>query len=345
MEIEKLARQNIQELQQYSSARNEFSAKGYILLDANENNFLQDYNRYPEPDPLPLRQELAKLKAIKPENILLGNGSGELIDMVFRCFCEPQKDEALTIYPTFGMYEVCAKTQNVKLNKVSLDNEFKLNLNNFCKAINPQTKLIILCSPNNPTGNAFAKEDLLQIASSFNGIVLVDEAYIDFCVEKSVLKEIGSFPNLIVLQTFSKAWGMAGLRLGAAYANSEIISLLRKIKMPYNVNSLTQQLALKEIINPAGTQNITKYINKEKQKLLTSLQRLSFIIKVFPSDANFLLIEIADAEKLYEYLKAQKIIVRKLKLADKPNRFLRISIGNVDENKQLINALKSYSYE
>ena len=345
MKIKNLVSKNIRNLEAYLPARAKFFSGGYSLLDANENNFVNAYNRYPDAENSKLLLELSKLKQIPANNIILGNGSGELIDMVYKCFCLPFKDEVISITPTFGMYKICAEIHYLKFKEVLLSEKFELQKNEIFKAINRRTKLIVLCSPNNPTGNSFNKNDIIDIVRSFKGIVLIDEAYIDFVPEKSIMPLIKDFSRLIVLQTFSKAWGMAGLRLGAAYASCEIISLLKKVKLPYNINAATQEFALQAIKYPAKIQEIAKRINEERKQLAFFLEQLSFVKKVFPSDANFLLIEVNKAKKVFEYLRSKKIIVRQIEMANRSNCFLRISIGNIEDNMLLISALKNYKDE
>ncbi len=340
MELNKLLRKNIAELKPYSSARDEYSGEAMVFLDANENPFNEPYNRYPDPLQKELKQKIAELVKIKPEQIFLGNGSDEPIDLIIKAFCEPGKDNIVSIDPTYGMYQVAADINNIPVKKVSLTSEFDLDSLQLLQAVNENTKLIFLCSPNNPTANCLSRHEMKNVIQNFSGIVVLDEAYIDFAPGKSLVPEIEEFPNLVILQTFSKAWGMAGIRLGAAFSSAEIINVLNKIKYPYNLNILTQKKALELLDNHEVVEKWIKILMAERKKMTELLKQFPFIIKIYPSDANFLLVKMHDARGIYDYLVERGIIVRdrsKIHLCDDS---LRITIGTFEENEALLNALK-----
>ena len=342
MDINNLLRKNIQTLKPYSSARDEYSGDAMVFLDANENPFNEPYNRYPDPLQKELKQKISVLKNIPSNQIFLGNGSDEPIDLLVRTFCEPGIDNIITINPTYGMYQVAADTNDIEVIKVSLTKEFELDSKQVLEAVNEKTKLIFLCSPNNPSGNSLNKEAMLEIIQNFNGLVIVDEAYIDFAPGKSLLPEINKYPNLVILQTFSKAWGMAGIRLGMAFATVEIIQVLNKIKYPYNINILTQKKALELLGNKEQVDIWVKKLIEEREKMAKYLAKLHFVTKIYPSDANFLLVSMIDARAIYNYLVENGIIVRdrsKIHLCDNS---LRITIGTMDEDIVLLQALKDY---
>lgn len=340
MEIQKLLRKNIQLLKPYSSARDEYTGEAMVFLDANENPFNEPYNRYPDPLQKALKEKISKLKNIPPENIFLGNGSDEPIDLLIRAFCEPGTDNILSINPTYGMYQVAADISGIELRKVSLTENYNLDINSILEVADLNSKILFLCSPNNPTGNSLNKEAMLELVKSFKGLIVVDEAYIDFAPGKTLLPELTEYPNLIVLQTFSKAWGMAGLRLGMAFASSEIIEVLNKIKYPYNLNSLTQQKAMELLDKKVTMQKWVKLLIAEREKMEELIADFPFVEKVYPSDANFILVKMHDARGIYTYLVEEGIIVRdrsKVYLCDDT---LRITIGTSHENETLLNALK-----
>lgn len=342
MDINNLLRKNIQNLKPYSSARDEYSGDAMVFLDANENPFNEPYNRYPDPLQKELKQKISVLKNIPSNQIFLGNGSDEPIDLLIRAFCEPGNDNIVTINPTYGMYQVAADTNNIEVIKVSLTQDFELDSKQILKAVTEKTKLIFLCSPNNPSGNSLNKEALLEIIQNFDGLVIVDEAYIDFAPGKSLLPELDKYANLVILQTFSKAWGMAGIRLGMAFASVEIIQVLNKIKYPYNINILTQQKALELLENKDQVDIWVKKLIEEREKMAKYLAKLHFVTKIYPSDANFLLVSMTDARAIYNYLVENGIIVRdrsKIHLCDNS---LRITIGTMDEDIVLLQALKDY---
>jgi histidinol-phosphate aminotransferase len=340
MELNKLLRKNIQTLQPYSSARDEYTGDAMVFLDANENPFNQPYNRYPDPLQRELKEKIAILKNINSEQIFLGNGSDEPIDLLIRAFCEPGIDNIVTINPTYGMYQVAAGISGVELQKVSLTKEYELDAAAVLNACDKNTKLIFICSPNNPTGNSLDKAEMVELIHKSKGLVVVDEAYIDFAPGKTLLPELKNHPNLAVLQTFSKAWGMAGIRLGMAFASSEIIRVLNKIKYPYNLNVLTQQKAL-ELLEQKGTvEKWIKLLIAEREKMVELLGEFPFVEKVYPSDANFLLIKMHDAKGIYNYLVEAGIIVRDRSKVHLCENSLRITIGSSDENESLLKALK-----
>lgn len=340
MELNNLLRKNILALKPYSSARDEYSGEAMVFLDANENPFNQPYNRYPDPLQKEVKRRISEILNVPDENIFLGNGSDEPIDLLIRAFCEPGTDNIISIDPTYGMYQVAADINNIEVRKVSLSEDFELQSANLLKEVDDSSKLIFLCSPNNPTGNCLNREKMMEVIKNFNGIVVLDEAYIDFAPGKSLLPELKNFPNLVILQTFSKAWGMAGIRLGIAFASTEIIGILNKIKYPYNLNILTQQKALELLKNRDSVEKWIKILMAERKKMTELLKQFPFVVKIYPSDANFLLVKMHDAKGIYTYLVERGIIVRdrsKIHLCDDS---LRITIGTFDENEALLNALK-----
>ena len=342
MIIENLIRENIKSLKPYSSAREEFknSASNLVYLDANENPFDTGLNRYPDPQQNLVKAALAKIKNVYREQLLLGNGSDEVLDLIFRVFCEPKVDTVIVLPPTYGMYEVLANTNDVKILNISLLDNYQPNVDEILKAQNSQTKLLFLCSPNNPTANSFNADKIETLIKKFTGIVVIDEAYIDFSSQESWIGRLNEFPNLIVIQTLSKAYGLAGIRLGACYSSTKIISVLNKIKPPYNVNQLTQQTALKALQNSIKTNNEIAIIISERNKLKTDLEEISFIMKVYPSDANFLLVKVDNAIVRYNQLVEYGIIVRNRTNQPICENCLRFTVGTKEENKKLMNTLK-----
>jgi histidinol-phosphate aminotransferase len=338
-ELTKIVRPSILKLKAYSSARDEFSGKEGIFLDANENPF-GDLNRYPDPYQNQLKVALSQLKNTPTNSIFIGNGSDEVIDLAFRIFCEPGKDKALTFSPTYGMYDVSAEINNVELDKEALSADFQIDLDRVLPRLkNPLLKLIFICSPNNPTGNSIKTASIIKILENFSGIVIVDEAYIDFSSSVSLIELITKYPNLIVSQTFSKAWGLAAARVGIAYSDPSIISLYNKVKPPYNVSRLNQEAAINALQNKTEFDLNKATLLTEKAKLYQSLKELEIVNKIYLSDANFYLIEVNNADLVYEKLVAQKIIVRnRNKVVD---NCIRISIGSEEENNLLIEALKT----
>lgn len=335
--LEKIVRKNIKNLQLYSSARDEFSGDGSVFLDANENPFGK-LNRYPDPQQRAVKQRLSALKFVSEEQIFIGNGSDEVIDLVYRIFCEPERDKVLTFTPTYGMYDVSAAINNVEVVKTPFTADFQIDfdvLNN--ELIDATIKLLFICSPNNPTGNNIAEiEHVLEI---FDGIVVVDEAYIDFTTANSMIKKISKYPNLIVMQTFSKAWGLAGVRVGAAYASAEIIGLLNKVKPPYNVSALSQQAVLDALDKIEAFESQKSFILEQRKWMGYQLNKISSVKKIYPSQANFLLVEMDDANRTYYELVQQKVITRNRN--NVVNNCIRITVGSEKENRLLIESLKN----
>ena len=342
MNLDKLVRPNIRRLTPYSSARNEFTGSATVFLDANENPYNAPYNRYPDTLQRAVKDKLATLKGVRPENIFLGVGSDEGIDLVYRIFCRPGIDNVVAIAPSYGMYEVCADINDIEYRKVPLDDNFEIAPAELLVATDENTKLIWICSPNNPTGNAIPQETIKTVARGFNGIVMVDEAYIDFSAKGSMLACLDEYPNIIVLQTFSKAWGRAALRLGVAYASPEIIGYYNKVKYPYNVNALTQEMALKALDEYDTVQDWVKELVDSRKKLATALQTIDCVQHIYPSDANFLLVKVQNPDELYTFLCKKGIIVRNRNRVEKCAGCLRITIGTDEENDQLLNAIKDY---
>lgn len=342
MNLDLFLRKNILNLKPYSSARDEFSGEAMVFLDANENPFNQPYNRYPDPLQRKLKARIADLKNVHPDTIFLGNGSDEPIDLMIRAFCEPGKHNIVQIEPTYGMYQVAAGINNVEVVKVFLSADYKLDAGAILKAVTNNTRIIFLCTPNNPTGNALETHEMIRILQGFDGPVIIDEAYIDFAPGLSILPRLTEFNNLVVLQTFSKAWGMAGIRLGMAFASPEIIRILNKIKYPYNLNILTQQKALELLESADEMSNWVKLLLAERHKLDVELQKIPYVEKVWPSDANFLLVKMKNARKVYEFLMEKGIIVRDRSKVLLCEDSLRITVGAENENEILISALNRY---
>jgi len=341
-ELDKLLRDNIKRLIPYSSARNEFKGDASVFLDANENPYNEPINRYPDPLQTRLKMEIARIKQIAPSSIFIGNGSDEAIDLLIRAFCEPGLDNIVSIDPTYGMYSVCANINNIEFRKVLLTPSFELDVKSLLSATDAHTKIIFLCSPNNPTSNRFSADAIRKVLHTFRGIVLLDEAYIDFSPEEGFLPSLASHPNLVILQTLSKAWGMAGIRLGMAFADAGIIDVLTKIKYPYNINILTLETALRSLSNSMGPQKWISAILQQKILLEKELNSFSFVLRVFPSDANFLLVKFENPRELYQHLAGQKIIVRDRSGMSLCEGCLRITVGTADENARLLEAMKAY---
>lgn len=346
MDINSLQRENIKNLRPYSTARDEYKGQASIYLDANENSFGSplpaDYNRYPDPLQLDLKDAISKIKGVPIENTFLGNGSDEAIDLLYRAFCEPGKDNVIILPPTYGMYEVSANINNVEVRKVNLLSNFQLDLDGIAEAIDSNTKIIFICSPNNPTGNSIIRTDIETVLANFQGLVVIDEAYINYAKQRSFIKELTEYPNLIILQTFSKAWGLAALRLGMAFAARPTIDILNKVKPPYNINQATQDLALAALQNVNQVNEWIKVTVEERDNLSTALTALAVVNKVYPSDANFVLAEVMDALGIYTYLVNQGIIIRDRSKVTLCEGCLRISIGTPAENQTLLTALKNY---
>ena len=341
--LQELTRPNIWSLAPYSSARNEYSGHvAHVFLDANENPYNAPFNRYPDPLQGEVKQRLAKIKGVPEECIFLGNGSDEAIDLVYRCFCEPQKDNVVAISPTYGMYEVCADINNVEYRQVMLDEHFQVTAEKLLAATDSNTKVIWICSPNNPTGNNIYREEIMKVIEQFDGLVIVDEAYIDFSSEKTILQQLASHPNLIVLHTMSKAWGSAAIRLGMAFAQKDIIDIFNKVKYPYNVNLLTQEQAIKRLNDKISVEKWVNMLLLERGRLMQAFAELPICEKVYPTDANFFLAKMTDAQKIYDYLVNKGIIVRNRTRITLCNNCLRVTIGTKDENGELLGALRFY---
>ena len=339
--LEQLVRKNIWSLAPYSSARDEYSGKeAHVFLDANENPYNGPYNRYPDPLQRELKQMLSKVKGVPAENIFLGNGSDEAIDLPYRVFCEPGKDNVVSITPTYGMYQVCADINDVEYRKVLLDDNFQLHADQLLAACDEHTKIIWICSPNNPTGNSLDRDEILKVIEGFEGIVIVDEAYIDFAQQQSLRQELPAHPNLIILQTMSKAWGSAAIRLGMAFASKEIISIYNKVKYPYNVNQLTQQQAMEMLKDHFEDDKWVKILLLERSRLMQAFTDLPTCEQVYKTDANFFLARMTDANAIYNYLVDRGIIVRNRSRIQLCNNCLRITIGTRSENNELLAALR-----
>ncbi|RVU02679.1 histidinol-phosphate transaminase [Mucilaginibacter limnophilus] len=345
-DINKILRNNIKNLVPYSSARDEFKGEASIFLDANENAFGSplntDYNRYPDPLQYKVKKRLSEIKGVPPRNIFLGNGSDEAIDVIFRAFCNPGVDNVILVPPTYGMYEVSANINDIETRKVLLTEDYQLNLEGIAEAIDEGTKLIFICSPNNPTGNSINREDVETLLANFHGIVVVDEAYINYSRQKSFIQELTEYANLVVLQTLSKAWGLAALRVGMAFASEEIIEVMNKVKPPYNINEASQQLALEALNNIDTVNGWIRETLAQRDKLVLQLKNLEFVLDIYPSDANFILVKTTGAKDIYNFLVEQGIIVRDRSKVELCEGCLRITIGTPDENDKLIDALKNY---
>ncbi len=344
--LQNLIRENIKSLVAYSSARDEFSGEAKVFLDANENclgsPLTKWYNRYPDPHQNEVKDALSKVKGIAAEHIFLGNGSDECIDLLFRCFCNPGKDNVIICPPTYGMYEVSANINDVQIKKAPLLENFQLDLIHLESLVDENTKLIWICSPNNPTGNSLNREDIETVLNNFNGIVVIDEAYINFAKQKSFIQELAEYPNLVVMQTFSKAWGLAALRLGMAFASVEIITVLNKVKPPYNINQATQEFALKALEEVGQVNDMITEIVDVRDALADVFNTIPTVEKVYPSDANFLLVKIKDARKIYEFLLTKGIVLRDRSSVKLCEDCLRITVGTEQENTLLIDALAEY---
>ena len=347
--LQKLVRENIRNLKPYSSARHEFTGKASVFLDANENAYgsplavaEQQYNRYPDPLQWQLKFQLARIKGVPAENISIGNGSDEIIDLAYRIFCNPGKDNVIICPPTYGMYAVNANINNIEIRKVNLTNNFQLDVDGILQATDSNTKLLFICSPNNPTGNNMNRADIEMLLNNFPGIIIIDEAYINYSKQKTFIQELTEYPNLIVMQTLSKAWGLAALRLGLCYASLDIIDLFNKVKPPYNINEASQQIALEAL---KDTEMVNEWIREtvqQKEVLMNELKSLAFVEKIYSSDANFILVKVVDADVLYQYLAANEIVVRNRSKEPGCENCLRISIGTPEENENLLSALKKY---
>ncbi len=340
--LNNVTRENVKGLKPYSSARDEYVADGspMVFLDANENPFENGVNRYPDPQQRRLKSVLAQQKAVPMENMLLGNGSDEVLDLIFRAFCEPKVDNVITLPPTYGMYKVLAGINHIENREILLTKDFQPDVDKILKQADANSKLLFLCSPNNPTGNSFSKEKIIRLLENFGGLVVIDEAYIDFSTEQSWAKKLEEYPNLVITQTLSKAYGLAGIRLGICIASHEIISVLNKIKPPYNVNELTQNHALKRLQGTARIRlEITEILNQKKM-VMKVLKHVAFIEKVYPSDANFVLVKVDHADTRYEQLLKKGIVIRNRSNQPLCENTLRFTIGTTEENIKLVMALK-----
>lgn len=341
--VNDILRENIKKLVPYSSARDEFKGDASVYLDANENAFgsplNEQYNRYPDPLQYAVKEKLSKIKGVPVPNIFLGNGSDEAIDVLFRSFCNPGIDNVILVPPTYGMYQVSANINDVETRNVPLTADYQLNLEGIAEAIDEHTKMIFICSPNNPTGNSINRSDIETLLANFNGIVVVDEAYINFSRQKTFIQELTEYANLVVLQTLSKAWGLAGLRLGMAFASEEIIEVMNKVKPPYNINEATQQLVLEALQNVDQVNNWIKQILAERDQLVLGLKKLDFVLDIYPSDANFILVKTTDANGIYDHLVGRGIIVRNRSKIELCEGCLRITVGTPNENIILLEAL------
>src|SRR5688572_5440868 len=346
-DIDKLVRENIKKLVPYSSARDEFMGQADIYLDANENSLgsplPKNYNRYPDPHQWKLKYRISEIKGVPPQNIFIGNGSDECIDILYRGFCNPGKDNVIICPPTYGMYEVSAGVNDVEIRKARLLDDFQLDLIHLENLADENTKLIWICSPNNPTANSFNREDIETVLNNFDGIVVIDEAYINFSRQKSFIQELTEYPNLVVMHTLSKAWGLAALRLGMAFASEDIIAVFNKIKPPYNIGQATQELVLLALENVTEVNQFIKQLVAQKATLVKELTKMPFVEKVFNSDANFILVKVKDATKLYDYLTKNEIVIRNRTRDVLCENCLRITIGTPEENLQLLNSLKRYA--
>lgn len=344
--IDDLIRPNIRKLTPYSTARDEFKGEAHIFLDANENSLgsplTKWYNRYPDPLQLKLKEKISEVKGVPIQNIFIGNGSDEVIDILFRTFCEPGEDNVLICPPTYGMYEVSANINNVEVKKVKLTDTFQLDVNSIEQAIDDHTKIVWICSPNNPTGNSFQRQDVETILNNYFGLVVIDEAYINFARHHSFARELAEFPNLVVMQTLSKAWGLAALRIGMAFASEEIIAVMNKVKPPYNINQASQEIALRALEELGQVNDMIRLLVEEREKLEQKLKRLSFVQKIFPSDANFLLVKVEDAVGAYTYLLGKSIVVRDRSKVELCEGCLRITVGTPEENIILLETLEAF---
>lgn len=342
IQLDNLLRKNIQNLKPYSCARDEFKGEASVYLDANENPFNEPYNRYPDPLQWEVKQKISTIKNVPTENIYLGNGSDEPIDLLYRAFCEPRIDNVVAIEPTYGMYKVSASINDVEYRKVLLDENFQFSADYLLSVCNIYTKIIWLCSPNNPTGNSLDKNEIKKLLQDFNGLVVLDEAYIDFSQEESFIGYLSKFPNLIILQTLSKAWGNAAIRLGMAFASINIVAILNKIKYPYNINILTQKQALVALEKSSQVKSWVKILLDERNKLIEQLKTMSFVQHIYPTDANFVLVKVNDANTLYHYLVEKSIIIRNRNTVSLCLGCVRITIGTPQENAILLETLSHF---
>ncbi len=345
-DLKRLVRENIRKLRPYSSARSEFIGAAEIFLDANENAFGSPagggFNRYPDPLQTALKSRIAPMRGLETSQIFIGNGSDEAIDLLFRIFCEPGRDEAIICPPTYGMYRVSAEINDVAVREIPLTDDFQLDVSAITSGVRGETKLIFICSPNNPTGNVMRLKDMVEIAQNFGGIVVVDEAYIDFASESSLIAALADLPNLVILQTFSKAWGMAGLRVGLAFADAEIIDLMNRVKPPYNVSGIAQRAVIDALDDQESVSTWIASALKQRTLLSESLTGFNFVEKIYPSDANFILVKVTDADSIYRFLLNEKIVVRNRNKVELCGGCLRITVGTPHENQRLLASLARF---
>jgi histidinol-phosphate aminotransferase len=346
-QLDRLLRENIRNLVPYSSARDDFSGEARVFLDANENSLgsplTKWYNRYPDPHQRKLKEALSRIKGIPPQNIFLGNGSDECIDILYRAFCNPGVDNVIINPPTYGMYEVSAAINEVKIRRSPLMEDFQLDLIHLENLADDHTKIIWICSPNNPTANSMRREDIEIILNNFDGLVVIDEAYINFSRQRSFIPELADYPNLVILQTLSKAWGLAGLRLGMAFASESIIEVYNRIKPPYNIGQATQDLVLGALEETDQVNEMIRNIVSLRSGLEKNLAELELVLKIYPSDANFLLVKVSDPKRIYQYLLDQGIVVRDRSNVMLCEGCLRITVGTEKENAELVNKLRSFT--
>ncbi len=346
-QIDKLLRDNIRQLAPYSSARDEFKGQAEVYLDANENSLgsplMKWYNRYPDPLQWKLKEALSRVKGIAPQHIFIGNGSDECIDILYRAFCTPGKDNIIINPPTYGMYEVSAHINDIEVRRARLLDDFQLDLVHLETLVDENTKIIWICSPNNPTANSMNRQDIEIVLNNFPGLVVIDEAYINFSRRRSFIQELPDYPNLVVMQTMSKAWGLAGLRVGMAFASEGIIDVYNKVKPPYNMNQATQELALKALEETDQVNEMIRALVSMREQLVKQLAVLPVVKKIYPSDANFLLVKVTDAASVYHYLLEQGIVVRDRSKVELCEGCLRITVGTASENSRLLEALGSLS--
>jgi len=338
-DLNKLVRENVKKMKPYSSARDEFHGNASVFLDANENPYPALYNRYPDPHQQKLKEKIASLKKVNVDQIFLGNGSDEAIDLIIRAFCVPGKDNVIIPQPTYGMYSVSAETNDISIKTPSLTPDFDVDVDSILNVIDAHSKIIFLCSPNNPSGNLLSLDKVKAVIEAFNGLVVIDEAYIDFAAQPSLTNSLSEYPNLLILQTLSKAWGLAALRLGMCFANAEVITILNKIKPPYNINEATQQLVLENLTKALQKEIWVTELIRQRKVLKASLEKLNTVKKVFPSDANFLLIQVDNPLQAYHFLVDKGIIVRDRSKVLHCEGCLRVTVGTEKENDLLINAL------
>ena len=346
-DLDRLLRDNIRQLVPYSSARDDFKGTARVFLDANENSLgsplTKWYNRYPDPHQWKVKEALGKVKGIRPEHIFMGNGSDECIDLLYRAFCVPGQDNVIINPPTYGMYEVSAHINDVEVRRAVLLDDFQLDLVHLERLVDAHTKIIWICSPNNPTANSINRQDIEVVLNNFSGLVVIDEAYINFSRYRSFIQELADYPNLVVLQTMSKAWGLAGLRLGMAFASEGIIDIYNKVKPPYNINQATQELALKALEEVGQVNEMIKALVTMREELARELASLPFVMTVYPSDANFILVKTANAHSVYDYLLGDGIVVRDRSKVELCAGCLRITVGTAKENADIVAALRGYT--